>query len=166
MKIARITESEKPLEIVQVADLKPLGTEVVIRVRSVGVCHSDLHLWEGGYDMGDGQFMKVTDRGVKYPVTPGHEITGTVQEIGPDAHDISKGDLVLVYPWVGCGKCPGCSSRNENLCDALKSIVFRWRQTRGNGSTSTSILQASEVNPDPGNLACSVRNCTAYTFAD
>ena len=103
MKIARITESEKPLEIVQVADLKPLGTEVVIRVRSVGVCHSDLHLWEGGYDMGDGQFMKVTDRGVKYPVTPGHEITGTVQEIGPDAHDISKGDLVLVYPWVGCG---------------------------------------------------------------
>ena len=85
MKIARIIESEKPLEIVQVADLKPLGTEVVIRVRSVGVCHSDLHLWEGGYDMGDGQFMKVTDRGVKYPVTPGHEITGTVQEIGPDA---------------------------------------------------------------------------------
>ena len=126
MKIARITESEKPLEIVQVADLKPLGTEVVIRVRSVGVCHSDLHLWEGGYDMGDGQFMKVTDRGVKYPVTPGHEITGTVQEIGPDAHDISKGDLVLVYPWVGCGKCPGCSSGNENLCDTPKSIgVFR-----------------------------------------
>ena len=123
MKIARITESEKPLEIVQVADLKPLGTEVVIRVRSVGVCHSDLHLWEGGYDMGDGQFMKVTDRGVKYPVTPGHEITGTVQEIGPDAHDISKGDLVLVYPWVGCGKCPGCSSGNENLCDTPKSYI-------------------------------------------
>ena len=72
VKTARITESEKPLEIVQVADLKPHGTEVIIRVKSVGVCHSDLHLWEGGYDMGDGQFMKVTDRGVKYPVTPGH----------------------------------------------------------------------------------------------
>ena len=85
MKIARIIESEKPLEIVQVADLKPLGTEVVIRVRSVGVCHSDLHLWaRSDNDMGDGQFMKVTDRGVKYPVTPGHEITGTVQEIGPE----------------------------------------------------------------------------------
>ncbi len=165
MKIARITESEKPLEIVQVADLKPLGTEVVIRVRSVGVCHSDLHLWEGGYDMGDGQFMKVTDRGVKYPVTPGHEITGTVQEIGPDAHDISKGDLVLVYPWVGCGKCPGCSSGNENLCDTPKSIgVFR------DGGYAQEVMvphpkyltSIDGVNPEEAtSLACS--GLTAYT---
>jgi len=55
------------------------GDQVLVKVNSVGVCHSDLHLWEGGYDLGDGQFMKVTDRGVKYPVTPGHEIVGTVE---------------------------------------------------------------------------------------
>ena len=39
---------------------------------------------KGGYDLGDGQFMKVTDRGVKYPVTPGHEIVGTVEDLGSD----------------------------------------------------------------------------------
>ena len=60
------------------------GIQVLVKVKSVGVCHSDLHLWEGGYDLGDGQTMKVTDRGVKYPVTPGHEIAGIVEEIGDE----------------------------------------------------------------------------------
>ncbi len=60
-----------------------------------------MHLWEGGYDLGDGQFMKVTDRGVKYPVTPGHEIARYVEEMGSNVKDYSKGDEVLVYPWIG-----------------------------------------------------------------
>ena len=84
MKAARIVEPEKPLEISELESPKPQGKEVIIKVVSAGVCHSDLHLWEGGYDMGDGTFLKVTDRGVKYPVTPGHEIVGTVSEMGPD----------------------------------------------------------------------------------
>ena len=76
MKSARITGPNQPLEVEESETPAPHGNEVLIRVRSVGVCHSDLHLWEGGYDLGDGQFMKVTDRGVKYPVTPGHEVVG------------------------------------------------------------------------------------------
>ena len=98
----------------------------MIKVKAVGVCHSDLHLWEGGYDLGDGQFMKVTDRGVKYPVTPGHEIVGNVTHIGNDVQGISVGDSVLVYPWLGCGNCPACKVGNENLCDAPRSLgVFQ-----------------------------------------
>ena len=62
-------------------------------MKAVGVCHSDLHLWEGGYDTGDG-FMKVTDRGVKFPVTPGHEIVGTVSEIGDSVMGIKVGDTM------------------------------------------------------------------------
>ena len=70
--------------------------------------------------------MKVTDRGVKYPVTPGHEIVGTVEEIGANVKDYSKGDEVLVYPWIGCGECPACKVENENLCDTPKSLgVFQ-----------------------------------------
>ena len=81
---------------------------------------------EGGYDLGDGQFMKVTDRGVKYPVTPGHEIVGSVEKVGNDAGDISVGDDVLVYPWIGCGNCPACDVENENLCDTPRSLgVFQ-----------------------------------------
>ncbi len=122
MKAARIVEPNKPLEISELETPKPIGNEVIVKVKAAGVCHSDLHLWEGGYDLGDGTFLKVTDRGVKYPVTPGHEIAGTVAEVGNDVKDVSVGDDVLVYPWIGEGECPACKAGNENLCDAPKSI--------------------------------------------
>ena len=122
MKAARIVEPNKPLEVSELETPKPSGNEVIVKVKAAGVCHSDLHLWEGGYDMGDGTFLKVTDRGVKYPVTPGHEIVGTVAEVGNDVKDVSVGDDVLVYPWIGEGECPACKAGNENLCDAPKSI--------------------------------------------
>ncbi len=122
MKAARIIEPNKPLEVSELESPKPIGNEVIVKVKAAGVCHSDLHLWEGGYDLGDGIFLKVTDRGVKYPVTPGHEIAGSVAEVGNDVKGVSVGDDVLVYPWIGEGECPACKAGNENLCDAPKSI--------------------------------------------
>lgn len=125
MKAAQITEPEKPLVISEVETPKPKDTEVLVKVKAAGVCHSDLHLWEGGYDTGDG-FMKVTDRGVKFPVTPGHEIVGTVSEVGSAVRGFSVGDNVLVYPWIGCGTCQACRIGNDNLCDAPRSLgVFQ-----------------------------------------
>ena len=122
MKAARIVEPNKPLEVIELESPKPTGNEVIVKVKAAGVCHSDLHLWEGGYDLGDGNFLKVTDRGVKYPITPGHEIVGTVSEIGDSVKGVSVGDQVLVYPWLGCGECPACKVGNENLCDTPRSI--------------------------------------------
>ena len=122
MKAARIVEPKKPLEILEIEAPKPQGNEVIVKVKAAGVCHSDLHLWEGGYDLGDGVFLKVTDRGVKYPVTPGHEIVGSVSEIGPQVQGVKVGDDVLVYPWLGCGECVSCKAGNENLCETPKSI--------------------------------------------
>ena len=122
MKAARIVEPNKPLQVTELETPQASGNEVIVKVKAAGVCHSDLHLWEGGYDLGDGIFLKVTDRGVKYPVTPGHEIVGTVAEIGGDVKGVSVGDNVLVYPWLGEGECPACKAGNENLCDAPKSI--------------------------------------------
>ena len=107
MKAAQIIEPNKPLKISEVDTPSPTGKQVLIKVKAVGVCHSDLHLWEGGYDTGDG-FMKVTDRGVKFPVIPGHEIVGTVSATGDSVVGIKEGDDVLVYPWIGCGTCPTC----------------------------------------------------------
>ena len=104
----------------------PKGSQILLKVTATGVCHSDLHLWEGGYDLGDGAFMKVTDRGVQYPVTPGHEIVGEVVQTGTDAGGYAKGDQVLVYPWIGCGNCRACHSGAENLCDQPRSLgVFQ-----------------------------------------
>ena len=122
MKAARIVEPNKPLQVTELEPPQASGNEVIVKVKAAGVCHSDLHLWEGGYDLGDGTFLKVTDRGVKYPVTPGHEIVGTVTEIGSDVKGVSVGENVLVYPWLGEGECPACKAGNENLCDAPKSI--------------------------------------------
>ncbi|MFB5611232.1 MAG: alcohol dehydrogenase [Nitrosopumilaceae archaeon] len=122
MKAARIVEPNKPLEVSELEIPKASGNEVIVKVKAAGVCHSDLHLWEGGYDLGDGTFLKVTDRGVKYPVTPGHEIVGIVAEVGDSVQGVSVGEEVLVYPWLGEGECPACKAGNENLCDAPKSI--------------------------------------------
>lgn len=122
MKAAQIVEPNEPLKVLEMDMPKPEGSQVVVKVKAAGVCHSDLHLWEGGYDLGDGTFLKVTDRGVKYPVTPGHEIVGEVYDLPDGISGIKKGDQVLVYPWLGCGTCPGCKSGNENLCDTPRSI--------------------------------------------
>ena len=122
MKSAQITGPNEPLKSIETDTPSPTGEQVLLRVDSVGVCHSDLHLWEGGYDLGDGKFMKVTDRGVKYPVTPGHEIAGTIEEIGDNTSGFAKGDRVLAYPWIGCTDCPACRAGNENLCDTPRSM--------------------------------------------
>jgi len=123
MKAARII---KPKEALQVQDLetpKPKSSQVLVKVLSSGVCHSDIHLWEGGYEGPGGQFLKTTDRGVKYPVTPGHEITGEIESIGEEAESLfAIGDKVLVYPWIGDGICPACRIGEENLCDKPKSL--------------------------------------------
>lgn len=124
MKAARII---KPKEALQVRDLdmpKATGSQVVVKVRSSGVCHSDIHLWEGGYEGIEGQFLKATDRGVTYPLTPGHEIAGTIESLGEEAEKeaIDKNDKVLVYPWIGEGVCPACRVGEENLCDKPRSL--------------------------------------------
>jgi propanol-preferring alcohol dehydrogenase len=70
--------------------------------------------------------MKVTDRGVRFPVIPGHEIVGIVAEIGESVEGIEVDDDVLVYPWLGCGSCPTCENGDTNLCEAPQSLgVFQ-----------------------------------------
>jgi len=164
VKAARIIEPDKPLEINEVEISDPTGTQVLIKVLSAGVCHSDLHLWEGGYDTGDG-FMKVTDRGVKFPVTPGHEVVGTIEKIGESVKDVQIGDTVLVYPWIGCDICSTCEKGDTNLCETPKSLgVFQ------DGGYAEKLIvpdykflaNIGDVNPDSASsLACS--GLTAYT---
>ena len=122
MKATRIVNVNEPLEIAQLQTPKPRGSQVLIRVESSGVCHSDIHLWEGGYEGPGGQLLKTTERGVKYPLTPGHEIAGIVDSLGEEAEGFTKKDKVLVYPWIGEGLCPACRIGQENLCDKPRSL--------------------------------------------
>ena len=122
MKSAKIIEINQPLQIQENKTPKPKGSQVLVKVQSSGVCHSDIHLWEGGYEGPQGQFLKTTDRGVKYPLTPGHEIAGIIDGLGEQTEGFAKNEKVLVYPWIGEGLCPACRTGEENLCDKPRSL--------------------------------------------
>ncbi len=98
-------------------DLTPAaGHEVTVRVTHCGMCHSDLHVQAGGFDMGGGTQSSLERSGVRLPVTMGHEIAGEVVELGPDARGMALGDMVVVYPWIGCGACPVCERGDDHVC--------------------------------------------------
>jgi alcohol dehydrogenase, propanol-preferring len=126
MKAARIVKVNEPLQVQELQTPKPKGSQIIIKVQSSGVCHSDVHVWEGYYEGIGGQPLKTTDRGVKYPLTPGHEIAGIVDSLGEQVEGFSKNEKVLVYPWVGEGMCPACRIGQENLCDKPRSLgIYR-----------------------------------------
>jgi alcohol dehydrogenase, propanol-preferring len=122
MKAARIVNVNEPLQIQELQTPKPKGSQILIKVQSSGVCHSDVHVWEGYYEGIGGQPLKTTDRGVKYPLTPGHEIAGIVDSLGEQVEGFSKNEKVLLYPWIGEGMCPACRIGEENLCDKPRSL--------------------------------------------
>ena len=104
----------------------PTGSEVLLKVLAAGVCHSDIHIWDGYYDMGGGRKIQLTDRGIKLPLTMGHENVGEVVALGPDATGVHIGDRRLVFPWIGCGTCKVCREDEEQLCMAARSLgVYR-----------------------------------------
>ena len=99
----------------------PQGSEVIIRVGSCGVCHSDVHLHDGYFDLGGDVKLDMT-RTVKPPRTLGHEIAGTVVAVGPNAQGVQVGDRRVVFPWIGCGQCALCAAGNEHLCNAPQAL--------------------------------------------
>lgn len=111
-----IIEHGKPLQKVIKETPKPTGSEVLVRVTRAGVCHSDLHIWDGYFDWGGGKRFYVKERGCVPPFTLGHEPFGVVEALGPRAKGVRIGARRLVYPWIGCGKCAVCKSGQDNYC--------------------------------------------------
>ena len=97
----------KPLSQVLRDTPAPEGSEVIVRVRSCGVCHSDVHLHDGYFDLGGGNKIDMA-RPMGLPRTLGHEIAGEVVAVGPDAKGVVIGARRVVYPWIGCGTCAVC----------------------------------------------------------
>lgn len=122
MQAWAVVKAGEPLQLIEMPTPEPTGSEVLVRVTHCGVCHSDLHFWHGGYDMGGGTMMKLEERGVVLPSAPGHEVVGEVVAFGPDASGVEIGQMRVVYPWIGCGTCSACLAEQDNLCTAQKSI--------------------------------------------
>jgi D-arabinose 1-dehydrogenase-like Zn-dependent alcohol dehydrogenase len=109
-------EHGKPLQKVMQETPKPQGTEVLVRITRSGVCHSDLHIWDGYFDWGGGKKFYVKERGCIPPFTLGHEPFGIVEALGSKAKGVKVGQKRIVYPWIGCGKCPVCKAGLDNYC--------------------------------------------------
>ncbi len=122
MRSIQVVKFGKPLQMVssEVPELR--GTEVLLKVRAAGVCHTDLHLWHGGYDLGNGRVMPLEERGVSLPLTMGHENVGEIIGTGEEVRGLENGGVYLVYPWLGCGKCDMCSEGKENYCSKPSTI--------------------------------------------
>jgi propanol-preferring alcohol dehydrogenase len=158
MRAWAVVENGQPLKEIELPTPEPKGTEVLLEVTHCGVCHSDLHIWEGFYDVGGGQKMSLKDRGVVLPLAMGHEIVGRVTKLGPDAKGVKVGDIRIVFPWLGCGTCEACLAEDDNMCvKAARSLgVFQ------NGGYGTHVVAPHPRHlVDPGTLDLAV----AATYA-
>ncbi len=98
------------------------STEVLVKLKYCGVCHSDVHIRDGYFDLGGGGRLHMSERGMVPPVTLGHEPYGTVIAAGPDAGGVPIGEDRLVFPWIGCGACVRCREGLDNYCMAPNMI--------------------------------------------
>ena len=93
--------------------------QVLIKVMSIGICGSDIHVYHGKHPY------------TSYPVVQGHELSGMISEVGPGVKNFEAGDKVTIQPQVVCGKCYPCLHGSYHICDSLKVMGF---QTTGTAS--------------------------------
>lgn len=116
MRSYSVLEHNRPLVPVESEIPELSGSQVLVKISHAGVCHTDVHLWEGAYNLGGGKSLKIAERGIHPPITLGHEISGEIVAVGPNADEMNVGRKCVVHPWLGCGDCATCNRGQENLC--------------------------------------------------
>ncbi len=97
------------LEYVEKPKPKIKANEVLLKIKSVGLCGTDLHIYNGGMNL-------------PTPLTMGHEFSGVIMEIGSQVKNLKIGDRVVAEHVINCGKCHYCLSGKPNLCSNAKVI--------------------------------------------
>ncbi len=112
--------------------------QVLIRVHACGVCHSDLGLLQGGFPF------------ARFPIVPGHEVAGTVEEVGEGVAWPQTGDRVGM-PWLysSCGHCEQCTRGEEVLCQVAPQVTGI---TQDGGYAEFMLAPAAYVAPIPDAL--------------
>ncbi len=87
--------------------------QVLIKVKNIGICGSDIHVYHGLHPY------------TSYPVVQGHEVSGMISEVGGLVQGFSKGDQVVFMPQVTCGTCYPCRHGMVHICDSLKVMGFQ-----------------------------------------
>lgn len=91
----------------------PQANEVLIQVKRIGICGSDIHVFHGLHPY------------TSYPVVQGHEVSGEIAEVGNQVRGLSAGDRVVFMPQVTCGECYPCRHGMYHICDSLKVMGFQ-----------------------------------------
>ncbi|MCU4161882.1 alcohol dehydrogenase [Acidiphilium sp. AL] len=148
MRAWAVVQNGAPLAEIELPMPEPQGTEILLEVTHCGVCHSDLHIWDGYYDLGSAGRYEIVQRGIALPLALGHEIVGRVVKLGPAASGVKPGDIRIVYPWAGCGECAHCLAGEDNLCPKPRSLgIYR------NGGFATHVIAAEAQHlVDPGDI--------------
>ena len=114
MKAVRLVEIHTPLELQEIP-IPQLGpSDVLVRVKAAGICHSDSH-----YRSGVSPVRPL-------PMTLGHEVSGVIQEVGVDVHQFQPGDRVCLHYLVSCGNCEYCNRGSEQFC-TTGSMIGKYR---------------------------------------
>ena len=157
----QLTRFGDPLERVESPPPEPAGTEVLLRTEACGVCHSDLHLQDGFFDMGGGRRLDLS-KGRTLPLTLGHEIAGVAAACGPEAVGVDVGARYVAYPWIGCGGCDTCESGQEHLCARPRALGV----TRAGGFGDHVLVPHPrylfDIGDLPATLACTYA-CSGLT---
>jgi len=110
MKAVRLMETGKPLQLQKFPIPSISETDILVRVRAAGICHSDAHYRTGRSSMG------------KMPITLGHEVAGEVELIGPQVTNVKAGERVCLHYNISCGDCYYCQMGNEQFCETVKML--------------------------------------------
>ena len=111
-------------------------SEVLVRIKIIGICGSDIHVFHGTHPF------------TQYPVTQGHEVSGEIIEIGKKVDTLRIGQKVTIEPQIVCGKCHPCRHGKYNLCEELKVMGF---QAPG-AASSYFAVECSRVTPLPQSI--------------
>jgi len=103
MKAAVLYENNKPLKIEELKLDEPQANEVLVKIKAVGLCHSDLHFMKGEMPQA-------------LPFVPGHEGAGVVEKVGPGVTTLQPGDHVITMVTFNCGKCHYCYKGQPTWC--------------------------------------------------
>ena len=105
MRAVRLVEIGRPLQGMEIPVPSVGNNDVLVRIKAAGICHSDVHYWEGISSVG------------ALPQTLGHEIAGVVEEVGSDVTTHTVGERVCLHYLVTCGGCAYCRSSSEQFCE-------------------------------------------------
>jgi propanol-preferring alcohol dehydrogenase len=109
MKAIRYHGPNKPLMLEEIPKPVPGPGDVLVRVKSAGLCRTELHFLSGLLNLGVS------------PMTLGHEVAGVVEDIGAGVDGGLLGQRIIIYYYQGCGRCRFCLKGEENLCEDLRA---------------------------------------------